>query len=1680
MNIAVPVSSEVTGVEFSIYTSSELKSISVKSITEPVAINVYGQPNLEGLYDPALGANELVDICSTCNLSYPACPGHFGHIELPFPVINVLFFEEVVHLLSSLCFFCHHFKCKDDKRVLYESKFQLLRAGLILEAKSLDDFNATNALNTVEAGEDNDELTSDHVYVQELKNHVASLLSQKRKPRHSRHSHYSKSNASYSEFIELKKSFLALCRSMKVCKRCQAPSVEVRTEAHYKVFEKPMPKKALETLKKLDFKMPNVLENVKLSKKDSTVSIPSTGDFTTHVSHVSHAADEIDSSSESSDSSSDSSEESSFSECDLKTKPNPVIDPTTGGSKLITPLHILEHFRLLFQNESSLTGYMYGGITKPNQIDPVMFFYEVIPVPPNRFRPAALLNGEAMENSQTIQLSNILKTIQTTRGLLQKLGDCTRPGGPGGPGDRLKLLIDGWLNLQRHVNSFIDSERGLPAPIGKEPAAGIKQILEKKEGLFRKHMMGKRVNYAARSVISPDVNIETNEVGLPLVFAKRLTYPEPVTHYNVKKLQAAVINGPDVWPGATHVQHEDGTLTTLESLSMESRTALANQLFTPQNNLASLPSGNCYINQSIGINKKVYRHIESGDYVLFNRQPTLHKPSIMSHKVRVLPNEKTIRMHYANCNTYNADFDGDEMNVHFPQNELARAEAISIANTDNQYLVPTNGAPLRGLIQDHVAVAVTMTSRDTFFTREEYHQLLYGSLRPENDAKEHQRILTFPPAIVFPRRLWTGKQVITTIMANLTRGSEPINLISKARVNAKFWEGAAPEEGQVMFSNGEFVTGILDKNQFGASAYGLVHTVYELYGPGLAGKLLGVLGRLFTKYCQSYGFTCRMDDLRLTSEGDGWRRELIDSSTVAGHEATVQFIGLENREQFNGFQEDFTRRMEEVYRDDEKMQGLDATMKSKMNAITSNIINQCIPNGLYRKFPENHMQAMTVSGAKGSNVNVSQISCLLGQQELEGRRVPVMISGKTLPSFQPFETSARAGGFISGRFLTGIKPQEYFFHCMAGREGLIDTAVKTSRSGYLQRCIIKHLESLKVNYDNTVRDCDGSVIQFQYGEDGLDVIKQKHLTEFGFAASNYYALKQNHLPGQAIHHINSDKAFSYNRKAIKKPHKYDPVLSVYSPSRYFGSVSEKFYKSLEAYLKSNPDNLPWDDLEATQPGHQPLNKERFRALMNLKYMHSLVEPGEAVGLLAAQSIGEPSTQMTLNTFHFAGFGAKNVTLGIPRLREIVMTASKNIMTPSMTLTIKPEISDTARDNFCRRATKLRLSEITDEIQVTESVIKGDSGASKEYRVVLKFFPESEYGPEFGIDRRLVEKSMVMFSKRFEYLIMKELRKQGINISLKNVDQGESNIEPIDDIIADMDPKQRVDDLADEEAEESDAGDNDASDAKRAAKRQQMASYDAPEDSNPTIPEHKPKQTRPERVTVPVESGESVKDTITEKAKYITSFSFDEEQGGWAEFILDFQIDIKKILMVGIAEAACKLSVIRHIEQIDRVYPITNDASDDERRLVSTDGMNLKGIWQYYDIIDVDSIETNDIYAVLTTYGVEAARNAIKKEIASVFAVYGIEVDSRHLSLIADYMTFEGGYKPFNRLSMKTNTSPFQKMSFETTTNFLTAAALTHDTDDLSSPSAKIVLGKVVEGGTGSFQILHPLQSSPVQ
>lgn len=927
-------------------------------------------------------------------------------------------------------------------------------------------------------------------------------------------------------------------------------SPKFRRDKYSKIFRKPLPLKQKAAMSQASFQAPNpviLIQQSNPTKPKEALSEEFEGDDGSSVSSESHGAEEQV-----------ARDNATITDIEAKGKGKNA-QSSAEQQQFVLSSEVHAYLTLLFEKEQEIFDLVYS--SRPlspgdPHVKADIFFTKYLLVPPNRYRPAVAQGSseivEAQQNSSFTKILKICDYIHTIQ--KEKLGDNAEPAVRA---QAHREFLQATVQLQDAVNSLIDRDRNpVQGAAAKQNEDGIKQRLEKKDGLFRKNMMGKRVNFAARSVISPDPNIETNEIGVPLVFAKKLTYPEPVTNHNFWELKQAVINGPDVYPGAAAIENEVGQVVSLKMKDLEERTALAHSLLAPSS-----------WRMKRSRNKKVYRHLTTGDVVLMNRQPTLHKPSIMGHRARVLPGERTIRMHYANCNTYNADFDGDEMNLHFPQNEIARAEAMQLADTDHQYLVATSGKPLRGLIQDHISMGTWFTSRDTFFDEDDYHQLLYSCLRPESSHTTTDRIRLVDPAIIRPEPRWTGKQIITTVLKNITPHNRVgLNLTGNRSSSAEHWDDET--ESRAIFQDGELLCGILDKAQLGPTAGGLIHSIHEVYGHVVAGKLIGILGRLLTKFLHMRAFTCGMDDLRLTKAGELERQKKLEKAKTVGHEVAMKYVTLDNSSEVNQDAE-LRRRLEDVLRDDEKQAGLDGVSNSRTVSLSSEITAACLPRGLVKQFPRNQMQAMTVSGAKGSIVNANLISCNLGQQVLEGRRVPVMISGKTLPSFQPFETNVMAGGYVSGRFLTGIKPQEYYFHAMAGREGLIDTAVKTSRSGYLQRCLIKGMEGLKAEYDTSVRESsDGSMIQFLYGEDGLDITKQKHLQEFSFLATNYLSIVSQ-LNARNFNDRSDQEAATWNKTAMRKVRKtgavdaMDPAISKFHPGGYLGSTSELFTTALK-------------------------------------------------------------------------------------------------------------------------------------------------------------------------------------------------------------------------------------------------------------------------------------------------------------------------------------------------------------------------------------------------------------------------------------------------------------------------------------------------------------------------------------
>ncbi|KAI9784669.1 MAG: hypothetical protein M1816_000785 [Peltula sp. TS41687] len=1712
MKHSTPVASSIGSVDFGFLSPQEIKALSVKKIQWPTTFDSLLHSTPGGLYDPALGAKGDI-LCGTCHLNSFNCPGHPGHIDLPVPVYHPLFIDQVLRLLRAKCSYCHRLRMARVETHRFVCKLRLIQGGLILESDELENIGPRSrslakkvmrqtVQNTVTSSDDSDEEMDPEDLMEVRNTFVREALRRNGKPIKGAAWNREVTEAVVRKRRAVIKEFMGLITKGKRCADCGGISPGYRKETCVKIFQKSLSAKDHAAMQEKEFKITKALAQVNKQRQDLKKNRPQSTEIDEGIV-IDVDDDENGSGNESLSDDSDgliadeASEATTLKRTNKDSKAQEFLDAGEVHAALV----------LLFERETEILTLVYKRRSPSKSeapVNPDMFFLQCLLVPPNKYRPEGIAGyGEKTEAQQNTLYRSILTYCDTINQIYREIKSGQVDSGNRGAGARKRGLGDiqtAWIRLQEAVNSLIDRDKNpVQGGVHRIAEEGIKQILEKKEGLFRQNMMGKRVNFAARSVISPDPNIETNEIGIPLVFAKKLTYPEPVTDYNFYEMKAAVLNGVDRWPGAAAIENENGQVINLRSKNFEERQAIANQLLAPSST-----------NMNGARNKKVHRHLNNGDVVLMNRQPTLHKPSIMGHRARVLPGEKTIRMHYANCNTYNADFDGDEMNLHFPQNEIARAEALQIADTDHQYLVATSGKPLRGLIQDHISMGVWMTSKDTFFNRGHYQQLLYSCLRPEDNHTSSERILTVPPAILKPKRLWTGKQVISSIMKNIKPISHPgLSLTSKSSTSSDRWSSQS-EEGTVLFKDGELLCGILDKSQLGPSTGGLIHAVYEVYGHTIAGRLLGIMGRLLNKFLHMRAFSCGMEDLVLTPTGDRDRKERLEEARKIGLEAAAKYVGLEEKHPKNNDPE-LRSRLEEVLRSGDKQVGLDSVVNSRNQVLSSEITSACLPIGLAKPFPKNQMQTMTTSGAKGSLVNANLISCNLGQQVLEGRRVPVMVSGKTLPCFKPFDTDIRAGGYITDRFLTGIRPQEYFFHSMAGREGLIDTAVKTSRSGYLQRCLVKGLEGLKVEYDNSVRDSDGSMMQFLYGEDGLDVTKQKHLTDFQFVAENFLSHFEQLNVREEFSHIATDDAMDWNKAAMKKVRKtgridaMDPVLAHFSPSRYPYSTSETFTEALKDYMKKNPEKL----LRDTKKGYEGLvAKKNFETVLNLKYLKATVEPGEAVGIIAGQSIGEPSTQMTLNTFHLAGHSQKNVTMGIPRLREIVMSASTNISTPTMTIPLHKEITLEEGEKFAKAISKLSLAEIIDNIKVQERIRPGSAYANaKVYTIRINFYPAEEYCKEYAIEIEDVADALERkLAPRLQSNTRKEFEKRGKEQHASHKGAAVTS-DAVPEIGKSAGPIEEASSRPEAEQEGGRDDDDDDDVANTKANYAEAVSYDKDDEDERMAGQASRREASPDAVMdidegiggspkSPSENANRVEDDDDEEANQlerqsqnqtskrradrimaansdITFFNFDEDDGSYCDIRMEFSSDSPKILMLHILESTCRTIVIHAIPGIGSC---TVETPTTDPVMLTTTGTNLPALHEHSDVIDPSKLYTNSISLMLTHYGIEAARASIIREISTVFQAHGgIQVDMRHLNLLADVMTRSGVFTAFSRVGgIATNPSPFLKMSFETTTQFLCEAVLHEQSDVLQSPSARLAVGALGRVGTGGVGVFVPV------
>jgi DNA-directed RNA polymerase subunit A' len=641
---------------------------------------------------------------------------------------------------------------------------------------------------------------------------------------------------------------------------------------------------------------------------------------------------------------------------------------------------------------------------------PEWMILTVLPVPPVTARPSITLdNGQRSEDDLTHKLVDIIR-------INQRFMENREAGAP-------QLIIeDLWELLQYHVTTFMDNEiSGTPPARHRSgrPLKTLSQRLKGKEGRFRGSLSGKRVNFSARTVISPDPTLSLNEVGVPERVAQEMTQTMNVTERNKEEARRYVANGPEGHPGANYVKRPDGRRLKVTEKNCEE------------------------LSTKVEAGWEVNRHMVDGDIVIFNRQPSLHRMSIMAHEVVVMP-YKTFRLNTVVCPPYNADFDGDEMNMHALQNEEARAEARVLMRVQEQILSPRFGENIIGAIQDHISGTYLLTNENPRFNETQALDLLRATRIDELPEPSGHDDTDEP--------FWTGRDIFSELL--------PSDL------NLEF-SGTVGDD--VIIEDGQLIEGTIAEDEVGEFGGKIVDTITKVYGTTRARIFINEVAALAMRSIMHFGFSIGIDDESIPQEAQNRIDEAMDNAYNRVEELIETYQ--------NGDLESLPGRTVDETLEMKIMQTLGKARDSAGDIAEDHFSD------------DNPAVVMAESGARGSMLNLTQMAGCVGQQAVRGERINRGYEDRTLSHYKPNDLSAEAHGFVEHSYTGGLDPREFFFHAMGGREGLVDTAVRTSKSGYLQRRLINALSELETQYDGTVRDTSDTIVQFEFGEDGTSPVQ---------------------------------------------------------------------------------------------------------------------------------------------------------------------------------------------------------------------------------------------------------------------------------------------------------------------------------------------------------------------------------------------------------------------------------------------------------------------------------------------------------------------------------------------------------------------------------------------------------------
>lgn len=1236
----------------------------------------------------------------------------------------------------------------------------------------------------------------------------------------------------------------------------------------------------------------------------------------------------------------------------------------------------------------------------PARARPDWMIITYLTVCPPQVRPSVSVDATLRcEDDLTFQYIQILKA----NSLLKKQEESGAAG---------HIILETATLLQFYVATLMNNE--ISSAVSQQrsgrPIKAISNRLKGKEGRLRGNLMGKRVDFSARSVITPDPNLSLDELGVPLSIALNVTFPEVVTPMNIDYMRKLVENGPTEWPGAKYIVRDDGRRIDLRYLKKRSDIHLAYG----------------YV---------VERHMQNGDLVLFNRQPSLHKMSIMGHRVRVLP-FSTFRLNLSVTTPYNADFDGDEMNMHLPQSLETKAEILEIMHVPKQIVSPQGNKPVMGIVQDTLIGVKLFTHRDTFVTLDALMNLIMWISDFDGNIPL--------PAVLKPRPLWTGKQIFSLILPH-------INLI---RFTSNHDEKLVNDhmnlnDTKVVIEKGELIMGIVCKRTVGNASGGLIHCIWNEYGPNKTMYFLNHAQRVVNQWLLLSGFTVGISD------------------TISDEKTNVKIA--ETMEEAKQKVKNILVEAQEGQLECQPGKSMIESFESQVNAVLNEARDT---SGKYVQGSlksNNHLKNMVIAGSKGNVTNISQIIACVGQQNVEGKRIPFAFNKRTLPHFTKDDYGPESRGFVENSYLSGLTPQEFFFHAMGGREGLIDTAVKTSETGYIQRRLVKALEDVMIKYDGTVRNSLGHVIQFLYGEDGMtgELIEDQKVDtllmdndrlrmKFKFfddemspdRLANYlerYMEKElvesivysEEFPNiklaldEEYNHIKDDRdemrELIYRTGDDKQHFPVNIPRVIWNAKKNFG-INNQSKSDLHplhvltkiAGMKNNLTLVKGNDVISKEAQENAIKLFNIIVGYNLsckrmiqierlsqkafdwiigeienRFYQAIVKPGEMVGSIAAQSIGEPATQMTLNTFHFAGVSSKNVTLGVPRLKEVINVA-KRLKTPSMTVFLRKHISN--EEKYVKfLQTKLEHTTMMNIINSSEI-----------------FYDPDPRETILSDDELMVRLHVNLYEQEYEAKIAKLspwiLR---IELDANSLVDKELTMDAITEII-------------EREYKDLDIISSDQNATKLIIRIRMM---------------------------------------FDNTKKLAKESAFSEEILKSLESAL-----LKEMSLKGIAEI--KKVYVREAKK-PCFDPMTGAFVKDKMKewVIETDGTNLFEVF-LIDEVDFARTGTNDINEIYKVLGIEAVRKALINELRAVLRHYDIYVNYRHIAILCDVMTQRGLLTAITRHGInRVELGPLRKCSFEETVEILLEAGLFSEKDYLAGITENIMVGQLAPFGTGCFDLL---------